>query len=71
MNISPDTRLYYVEAYSELSQCRERISAYCTSPEVANQLKETLPFADAEYRLYLYPTVKSCRAADVIQKQVF
>lgn len=51
--------LYYVEAWSRLSEQRERISVYCSSRTIAEHLAASLRSLRPSHRLYLRPTVKS------------
>ena len=54
--------LYYVEAWSRLSEQRERISAYCSSRTIAEHMAASLRSLRPSHRLYLRPAVKSLTA---------
>ena len=61
------TRLYYVEAWSRLSEQRERISGYCSNKHIANMLCDGMKIQNPEESIYLRPVVRSCRADEVLK----
>ncbi len=50
--------LYYIEAYSRLSEKRERISGYCNSTELLKVMIGCLVTKKPKERIYLRPSIK-------------
>ena len=61
------TRLYYVEAWSRLSEQRERISGYCSNRHLADFLCNGMKVLHPDESIYLQPLVKSCKADEVLK----
>ena len=50
--------LYYIEAYSRLSQQRERVSGYSSQRDALLPMLDALMTVRPRHRLYLRPSIK-------------
>ena len=51
--------LYYIEAYSRLSQQRERVSGYSSQRDALLPMFDALMTVRPRHRLYLRPSIKT------------